>query len=89
MQDRLGELTFHALEPAAAEESWVGYVITATGGAKGGEKVVVVANPCNEATAVTISRPDLGLAQLTLNLPGCGQESFEIIGIPADEALAH
>lgn len=89
MQDRLGELTFQAVAPTQPGENWVGYVITGAGKGVTGEKVLVIANPTAHPTQVNITRPDLGIQDLNIDLQKCGRDGFEVICLPADSAPLH
>ncbi|NDC38480.1 MAG: hypothetical protein EBZ48_10565, partial [Proteobacteria bacterium] len=89
MHDRLGELTFQTLLPTNHEERWVGYIITGNTLGAAGEKVIVIANPSDHPTTVTVSRPDLGIDSLSLPLQRCGPEGFEIITLPGSTAPLH
>jgi len=80
-RNRLGELQFEALEPDMAGESWVGYVVRSSTNLTG-EKILVLANPANHPTSVTIRRQDLGIELLEVEIDSCGEKGVELIYLP-------
>jgi hypothetical protein len=72
------QLHFHVLEPKDPAETWVGYVIREMNAGSDARKVIVVANPADTATKVSIHRPDLQIRDFSRELGPCGEKGVRI-----------
>ena len=86
-RDRLGELQFEALEPDMAGESWVGFAVRSSTNLTG-EKILVLANPADHPTNVTIRRHDLGIELLEVVMERCGKNGVELIYLPGTQSTS-